>query len=201
MKTQYNDKHRKSRSRKFPAMWGLITSIILGNVFYYFARMELEPFKQSVHENHQTQEQAISLATWYVLYFGSVAIAAICIAIIISRAVRFIFAKIARTTAELGPTVVDAGTKASKQLGKRVSEVVLNLDERKQRSAPSEEAYAEAAEEIESGRVQKGLWAKAFADADGNSERQKALYLKYRAEQIRQASTKQPFKSPWAQPD
>ena len=30
----------------------------------------------------------------------------------------------------------------------------------------------------------KGIWAKAFSDADGDEQKQKALYIKYRAEQL-----------------
>jgi len=53
-----------------------------------------------------------------------------------------------------------------------------------QRIQKEEDAYALASGEIESDTVQKGLWAKAFADADGDQQKQKALYLKYRASQI-----------------
>ena len=45
-------------------------------------------------------------------------------------------------------------------------------------------AYEVAADEIASGSQQKGLWAKAFADSEGDTQRQKALYLRYRADQL-----------------
>ena len=47
-----------------------------------------------------------------------------------------------------------------------------------------EDAYERAAEEIENKSQNKGMWAKAFADADGDEQKQKALYLKYRAKQL-----------------
>ena len=43
------------------------------------------------------------------------------------------------------------------------------------------EAYAWASSEIETGETIKGIWAMAFADAEGNEQKQKALYIKYRA--------------------
>ena len=47
-----------------------------------------------------------------------------------------------------------------------------------------EDAYEFAAKEIEEETYKKGLWAKAFSDADGDEKRQPALYIKYRAEQL-----------------
>lgn len=46
---------------------------------------------------------------------------------------------------------------------------------------PDDEAlYAQAMQEVETGNTRTGLWAKAFAEADGDEKRQKALYLRYR---------------------
>lgn len=48
----------------------------------------------------------------------------------------------------------------------------------------SEEAlYEQAMHEVKSGTQRAGLWAKAFAEADGDERRQTALYLKYRVDQ------------------
>ena len=38
--------------------------------------------------------------------------------------------------------------------------------------------YEKAASDIEANNIDKGLWTKAFAEADGNEIRQKALYIK-----------------------
>jgi len=46
------------------------------------------------------------------------------------------------------------------------------------------EAYAEALSEIENNIIDKGLWAKHFAETDGDENRTKARYLKSRAEII-----------------
>ncbi len=46
----------------------------------------------------------------------------------------------------------------------------------------SNEAYAEALTEIEEGRVDKGVWAKAFAESAGDESKAKASYIKTRAE-------------------
>jgi hypothetical protein len=50
-------------------------------------------------------------------------------------------------------------------------------------SKDEEELYAAAMDELERGIPRLGLWAKAFADADGNENKAKALYLKYRVAQ------------------
>ena len=47
-----------------------------------------------------------------------------------------------------------------------------------------EDAYEFAAKEVEKESYKKGLWAKAFSDAEGNEKKQAALYIKYRAEQL-----------------
>ncbi len=47
-----------------------------------------------------------------------------------------------------------------------------------------EDAYERAAEELEEETQRKGLWAKAFSDANGDEKTQRALYIKYRAEQL-----------------
>ena len=45
-------------------------------------------------------------------------------------------------------------------------------------------AYAKIGEEIDAGIIDKGLWTKCFADAGGDSNEQKALYLKIKAKQL-----------------
>mgnify|MGYP001265158500 CR=1 FL=1 len=47
-----------------------------------------------------------------------------------------------------------------------------------------EDAYERAAEELAEETQSKGLWAKAFSDANGDEKTQRALYIKYRAEQL-----------------
>ena len=62
--------------------------------------------------------------------------------------------------------------------------------EPKLESAPQTESYIDeekfyelAYDEIESGDLKKGLWAKAFSEAEGDEEKAKALYIKYRFDQ------------------
>ena len=45
-----------------------------------------------------------------------------------------------------------------------------------------EQLYAQAAEEIASGQIRQGLWAKAIAETDGDDAAAKARYLKLRVE-------------------
>ena len=44
--------------------------------------------------------------------------------------------------------------------------------------------YELIAEEIDTGNTQKALWTKAFSDAEGDDKRTRALYIKYRFEEI-----------------
>ncbi len=45
-------------------------------------------------------------------------------------------------------------------------------------------AYAQALSEIETGQTDKALWARAFAEADGDENRVKAAYIKSRAARL-----------------
>ena len=49
------------------------------------------------------------------------------------------------------------------------------------RAASGNESYAEALAEIEEGRLDKGVWARSFAEAGGDEPKAKALYIKARA--------------------
>lgn len=48
-----------------------------------------------------------------------------------------------------------------------------------------EQLYAQAAEEVASGQIRQGLWAKAIAEADGDETAAKGRYLKLRVEIMR----------------
>lgn len=48
-----------------------------------------------------------------------------------------------------------------------------------------ESLYAAVYQEIEAGIRREGLWAKAIADSDGHPDKVKALYVRYRAQAIR----------------
>jgi len=48
----------------------------------------------------------------------------------------------------------------------------------------NERIYAAVAEELESGNFDKGLWTRMFAEAEGDENRTKALYIKRRAERL-----------------
>ncbi|MFO1262789.1 MAG: hypothetical protein U1E84_05515 [Rhodoferax sp.] len=50
------------------------------------------------------------------------------------------------------------------------------------------DAYAAALAEIEEGRLDKGTWARAFADSGGDESKAKAFYIKARAESIESAA-------------
>ncbi len=44
--------------------------------------------------------------------------------------------------------------------------------------------YAMVAEEIETGHIDKGLWARLYADTDGDEHKTKARYIKHRVEEL-----------------
>ena len=62
----------------------------------------------------------------------------------------------------------------------------LEPDAEKEEHMIEEEFYELAYEEIESGNLKKGLWAKAFSEAEGDENKTKALYIKYRFDQIKE---------------
>ncbi len=47
-----------------------------------------------------------------------------------------------------------------------------------------EEIYELISEEIESSSTKKGLWTKAFSESEGDEQKTKALYIKYRFDQM-----------------
>ena len=51
--------------------------------------------------------------------------------------------------------------------------------------------YEIVAEEIRSGNLQSGVWAKAYADASGVKETAQALYIRYRVAQLAEAARDQ----------
>ena len=61
------------------------------------------------------------------------------------------------------------------------------------------DAYAEALTEIEEGRVNKGLWARAFSESGGDEGKAKALYIKTRAESTKDAAVWVDTRPPSAQ--
>ena len=62
----------------------------------------------------------------------------------------------------------------------------IEPDTEKEEHMIEEEFYELAYEEIESGNLKKGLWAKAFSEAEGDENKAKALYIKYRFDQIKE---------------
>lgn len=55
------------------------------------------------------------------------------------------------------------------------------------RAAAGNDSYAEALAEIEEGRLDKGVWARSFAESGGDEPKAKALYIKARAEAMKGA--------------
>ena len=47
-----------------------------------------------------------------------------------------------------------------------------------------EEIYELISEEIESNSTKKGLWTKAFSESEGDEQKTRALYIKYRFDQL-----------------
>lgn len=67
--------------------------------------------------------------------------------------------------------------------GKAVRE---GIQQKRRVDAATEEAYYnQVARELESGQVRAGLWAKAFADASGDTARARARYIKLRVASLK----------------
>jgi len=50
-------------------------------------------------------------------------------------------------------------------------------------SLVDEQVYASVLSELESGEIRNGVWAKAFADSDGDENKAKAAYIRLRVQQ------------------
>jgi len=65
---------------------------------------------------------------------------------------------------------------------------VLQIMDKKTKESMSrlteEQIYAKVYEEVSNGKKREGLWAKSLANSDGNEDRAKSLYIKYRAQSI-----------------
>lgn len=53
------------------------------------------------------------------------------------------------------------------------------------------QSFLAASEEVESGKIDKGLWARLYAETDGDEAKTKARYIKFRASQIGASSVAQ----------
>ena len=107
------------------------------------------------------------------LQFGELVICFICsvvpLAAIVALVIYLIKKKEARSAelpAELPATASDG-------------EIVGNSPNRE------EELYADAAAELEGGDRDKGLWAKCFAECDGDENKAKARYIQAKVSQLR----------------
>ena len=82
--------------------------------------------------------------------------------------------------------------KRAGQKGIEVGKIALDLakeriDGMSDSSEKYDEHYAQAYEELNSNSCNTASWARAFAQASGEIEKCKALYIKYRVEQLKHA--------------
>lgn len=61
--------------------------------------------------------------------------------------------------------------------------MVLKSRRVSQSSLPDDQTYAAVAQEMEAGKIDKGLWARAFAENDGDEPKTRAAYIRHRAQQ------------------
>lgn len=54
-------------------------------------------------------------------------------------------------------------------------------------SPPDDQTYALVAQEIEAGKIDKGLWTRAFAENEGDESKTRAAYIRHRAQQLRRS--------------
>lgn len=122
---------------------------------------------------------ALITITSLLLVFGFIAV---CI-VVARSSVRFAKNNAGKAGA-IATKAAAATIEAARQAADSVTTEAHKMRGNSERSRREEDAYAIAAKEVESGDAQPGLWAKAFADAGGDQQKQKALYLKYRSAQI-----------------
>ena len=73
---------------------------------------------------------------------------------------------------------------AAQEIVKEVSKRVEKQSKASPKKLTEESAFEIASDEIENKTYKKGLWAIAFADADGDERKQQALNLKLRSKQL-----------------
>lgn len=61
-------------------------------------------------------------------------------------------------------------------------------------SATEDKLYEQALTEVDSGQTVKALWARAFADAEGDEAKTKALYIRFRVENLKLLAAVRPTK-------
>jgi hypothetical protein len=91
---------------------------------------------------------------------------------------------------ETGKEIVESKQAFQKTQSAVIENKDLKPDAEKEDHMVEEEFYELAYEEIESGNLKKGLWAKSFSEAEGDENKAKALYIKYRFDQIKEGHKK-----------
>jgi hypothetical protein len=95
--------------------------------------------------------------------------------------------QVVKTSQKLAKQGAIGAVMKSKEAYSGIKDIFKIADERLGKAIDitnEEEAYAWAASEIEKDEMVKGIWAMAFADAEGDEKKQKALYIKYRATKL-----------------
>ena len=85
-----------------------------------------------------------------------------------------------------GKEIVESKQSFQKTQSAVIENKDLEPDAEKEEHMIEEEFYELAYEEIESGNLKKGLWARAFSETEGDENKTKALYIKYRFDQIKE---------------
>ncbi|MEQ1608679.1 MAG: hypothetical protein ABL956_06895 [Hyphomonadaceae bacterium] len=125
-----------------------------------------------------------SYPLWYYLLNAAIIITVLTVAFLVLRGILRFALKNKERAGSLATKTAAATIEATKQAVANVKSAAASVPSNVQRTQRQDDAYARAAEEIEQAAMHKGLWARAFADAEGNEQKQKALYVRYRAEQI-----------------
>ena len=135
-------------------------------------------------ESFWNESFGTSYPLWYYLLNAAIITTTLSVAFLVLRGIFRYALKNKEKAGAIATKAAAATIEATKQAVATVRSEAANVPSSLQRSQRQEDAYARAAEEIEQSVMQKGLWAKAFAEAGGDTQKQKALYLKYRAEQL-----------------
>ena len=129
-----------------------------------------------------------SYPLWYYLLNAAIIITVLVVAFLVLRGILRFALKNRERASSLATKAAAATIEATKQAVATVRSEAASAPSSIERTKRQEDAYARAADEIEHAAVQKGLWAKAFSEAGGDAQKQKALYLKYRADQLMTSS-------------
>jgi hypothetical protein len=92
--------------------------------------------------------------------------------------------KVKRSSKDVGKSALPVTNNVQADLSSEVDDGGVKVRTAANNLEDSDRLYEKVWAEVETGNIQAGLWARCFADADGDENRAKASYIKFRVQQL-----------------